>query len=335
MKSNKKSCGFVKNFKYIMLLPIVIALLAIVFGAVFGFNLDYDFRNVTTFNVKFNTTVTESEYKVLEKEVFKFVDEKYDDFRIDRIGENAQNGLIISIPDAKANDINDLKDDIKTNLLSDISDSITSNLYIDTTDNVINLPQNVFDLVLYSSLIILGIMLIAFVYTWIRYNFVASITIVLSMLFNIALLTSVYLVARIPLNTYFVLSYFVMNLLTLVTTTFINNSIKNNLNSDAYSKFSNSDRVTSAIADTLKWQIIVMVSIVVVILGIMFFGSMSLLYTALGIICGIIISVFTSLIFNTSLWSMWYKKDKDTMLRRRIEKENSKTENSDEEKILV
>ena len=74
MKSNKKSCDFVKNFKYIMLLPIVIALLAIVFGAVFGFNLDYDFRNVTTFNVKFNTTVTESEYKVLEKVLMcKFV----------------------------------------------------------------------------------------------------------------------------------------------------------------------------------------------------------------------------------------------------------------------
>ena len=57
MKSNKKSCDFISKFKYFMLIPIVIALLSIVFGAIFGFNQDYDFQDITTFNVKFNTTL--------------------------------------------------------------------------------------------------------------------------------------------------------------------------------------------------------------------------------------------------------------------------------------
>ena len=51
MKSNNKF-NFVKSFKYWMITPIVLLLVAIVFSAVFGLNLDYDFRTVSSFDVK-------------------------------------------------------------------------------------------------------------------------------------------------------------------------------------------------------------------------------------------------------------------------------------------
>lgn len=337
MKSKRKTTGFINNFKYFMLLPIILIIVSIVFGAVFGFNLDYDFRDVTTFNVKFNTTVTEAEYKVLEKEVYRFVNEKSDNFRVERIGENAQNGLIVSIADIDSDSavIRDLKVQIEDNLLKDVNNDIESLVKISTTDTIVNLSYNAFDLILYSSLILLGIMIIAFIYTFIRYNLISAISLVLSILFNVTTLTAVYLVARIPLNSYFILSYFVMTLSSIIMITTINNIIKNNLNIEKFAKYSNAERVYNALNETYKWQVAAMASIIVVLLGIMLFGSVSLLYTILGIISGIIIAMLTSIFIYGSLWSFWYKKDKDTMLRRRIEKENNKSKEDNEEKIVV
>ena len=63
-KSNFK---FVSSFKYLMLIPVLLAVVAIVFGFVFNLNYDYDFRTVNNFSVKFGTTVSEAEYDMLEK----------------------------------------------------------------------------------------------------------------------------------------------------------------------------------------------------------------------------------------------------------------------------
>jgi len=59
-----KPIKYVSKFKYLMLFPIIIAFVAIIIGSIFNLNFDYDFKTVSNFNVKFNTTVTESEYVV-------------------------------------------------------------------------------------------------------------------------------------------------------------------------------------------------------------------------------------------------------------------------------
>ena len=76
MKSNNKSCNFVSLFKYLMLVPAVLALVAIVIGAILHFNLDYDFQKVSNFTVKFNTTVSEAEYDTLEDNLHSIVKDK-------------------------------------------------------------------------------------------------------------------------------------------------------------------------------------------------------------------------------------------------------------------
>ena len=63
MKSNNKTCNFIAAFKYLMLVPAVLAVVAIVIGAIFHFNLDYDFKKVSNFTVKFNTTVNDIKQK--------------------------------------------------------------------------------------------------------------------------------------------------------------------------------------------------------------------------------------------------------------------------------
>ena len=61
MKPNK-AFDYVAKFKYLMLIPIVLVLAAVIIGSIFNLNYDYDYQKVSNFTVKFNTTVTESEY---------------------------------------------------------------------------------------------------------------------------------------------------------------------------------------------------------------------------------------------------------------------------------
>jgi hypothetical protein len=62
--------------------------------------------------------------------------------------------------------------------------------------------------------------------------------------------------------------------------------------------------------------------------AVMFFANASLIYTIISILIGNVISLFGCIIFNTSIWSFWYNKQKDASLRRRIESENKKLDNA-------
>ena len=87
MKSNNK-LNIISRFKYWMLIPIVLLVVSIIFGFVFGLNYDYDFKTVSSFDVKFNTTVTNTEYKELSKQLKTLVKSEFTDFRIERNKRN-------------------------------------------------------------------------------------------------------------------------------------------------------------------------------------------------------------------------------------------------------
>ena len=339
MKSNNvKTMNFVKSFKYWMLIPIILLVASIVIGSIFGFNLDYDFRTVSTFDVKFNTTVATQEYKELEKSLEKIMDAEFTDYRIERIGEGAQNGLLVKI----ANDdgslsaqIDDIKTTIEENLLNDFTNKADTSITVTTTDTDKTLPKNITEVLLYSILAVICILVLVFIYNIFRYNFVSGISIILTILLEIVMLTSVMIVARVPFNYYFVISYFVMIIETVFITTIINNQVKSNLNVEKYNKYSNADRIYDAVKKTLTSSILCVATLCLCLFAVMFFGNLSLIYTILSILIGNVIALFASIMFNNSIWSFWYKKDKDASLRRRIESEKKKLENKDEEKIVV
>ena len=134
-----------------MLIPIVILLASIVIGAIFNLNYDYDFRKVNNFSVKFNTTVSESEYDKLETSLIDIIEKQgFCDYRVERIGSGAQNGLLVKIPndDSTLNSkIEDLRVFIEENLLSS-NTSISSSVVISTTDVGYSLPKNVTKMIL-------------------------------------------------------------------------------------------------------------------------------------------------------------------------------------------
>lgn len=340
MKSNKKNINIISGFKYYMLIPIVLLVLSIVFGFVFGLNYDYDFRNVSTFDVKFNTTVTETEYKELTKQLKGLVDNKFDDYRIEKIGDGAQNGLIVKIANDNNkfdSEIDDLRTTIESSLLVNCGENIESSVIITTTEKNDILPKNASELIWYSVLAVVCILVFVFIYYLIRYNFVSSISFVLTILFEIAMLTIVMIVARVPFNYYFVVSYFVMILSSVLISTYLNNNIRSNLNNEKYDKYSNSDRVYDAFGKTFKPVLIFTALMILSVFGIMFFGNLSLIYIVLSIMLGYLVMLFGTYMFEFSLWSFWYKKDKDATLRRKLELEKKRAENNNQadEKIIV
>jgi len=104
---------------------------------------------------------------------------------------------------------------------------------------------------------------------------------------------------------------------------------------EKYNKYSNADRINEAVKKTLTPTILFVAIMSLCLFAVMFFGNLSLCYTILSILIGNVITLFASLIFNSSIWSFWYKKDKDASLRRRIESDKKKLENKNDDKIVV
>ena len=140
------------------------------------------------------------------------------------------------------------------------------------------------------------------------------------------MLTSSMILFRIPFNYYFVVPYVVMILTTIINTVYINNYVKSTLTLETYNKTTNSARIEEAVSKTFKVISIYNITLFAIVLAVMFFGGYSLIYLGIAILVSILISMFVSLIFNTSLWSFWYKKDRDAVLKRRINAENIKRE---------
>ena len=342
MKSNSSKFNFVSIFKYLMIIPVVMALAAMIIGLIAGFNYDYDYKNVTSFTVKFNTTVSEKEYKTLESEIKDVVVRyDFDSYRMERIGEDAQNGVIIKIvnEDNKYDeDITSLKTELEENLYSLVEDSFDRELYISTTDLLTSLPANSSRLVWLSVLAISCVMVLVFFYMWIRYNLMAGTTTILGILLALVMQTSALIIFRIPLNRGFILSYGISTMLGVVLSIIIHNALKPTINEDSYAKYSNVERVYSVVNTKFIYKVLIYLAFIILpLLIIAIFSTVSTLFTILSIIVSFVVSLFTTLIFAPSIWSFWYKRDKDKMLKRRKEREQKKLENKDkkDEKILV
>ena len=343
MKTNK-SFNYVNKFKYLMLIPIVLVLLSIILGTIFNLNYDYDFRKVSSFSVKFNTTVNETEYATLEKNIDRILEENgFKDYRLDRVGSGAQNAVLVKI----ANDNSELDskiDSVKLVLedeLLDMSSGITSSVVISLTDTDYSLPKNVTNMAWFSVLAVACIVVFALAYSAIRYNLIAGCSLATSLLLDVVMLFASMVVFRIPFNYYFVLPFIVMIATTILNATYMNNYIKSTLADENYIKYTNSQRVEEVTGKTYKGILIYTSMLIALVLAVMFFGGPSLIYLGLAIIVGLIVSTFVSLLINTSLWAMWYRKDKDKMLIRRIELEKQRELNKnnknkkEDEKIVV
>ena len=346
MKSNNKSCNFVSLFKYLMLVPAVLALVAIVIGAIFHFNLDYDFQKVSNFTVKFNTTVTDCEYDALEDSLCSMVkDNGFEDYRIERVGEGAQNGLIVKVPNNDGEldvKLADLKVAIEENLLAE-TDNVESSVVVSTTELTYSLPRNMTRLFWFSILALACIIVFVIGYKWIRYNLMAGLALATTIALEVAMLVSCLIAFRIPVSYNVVVPFVIMVMTTIVNSMLLHNSIKNNLNNESFNKYTNAQRVMVATKETLKGVSIYMITLLVATIGVMFFGNASFIYLSLAIIVGLVVSAFVSLFVNGSLWSFWYRRDKDKVLtyrlnaeKKRLEAKNNKNKKQQEdEKIVV
>jgi preprotein translocase subunit SecF len=234
----------------------------------------------------------------------------------------------------------DLKVVIEDTLLAE-TDDIESNVVVSTTDLTYSLPRNATRLFWFSMLALACIVVFVIGYKWIRFNLMAGLSLATSIALEVVTLVSSLVAFRIPVNYNFVIPFVVMIFTTIINATLMNNSIKAGLNNESYNKSTNADRVLMATKSNLKGIIIYMAILVAAVLGIMFFGNASTIYLGIATLVGLLVSAFVSILINNSLWSFWYKKDKDRVLIRRIDAEkkrleakNNKNKQTDE-KIVV
>ena len=111
-------------------------------------------------------------------------------------------------------------------MLDNFENKATTSITVTTTSTNISLPKNITELILYSALAVVCLLIFVFIYNIFRYNFVSGVSIVLTILAEIVMLTSVMIVARVPFNYYFVTAYLVMIMSTIFITCWIASMIR-------------------------------------------------------------------------------------------------------------
>ena len=337
---------FVERAKYFALLPVCLLLIASIFILCFGFNLSFDLREQTTFTVSFNTTLSDIEYDKYEEKISDVLENKdLNDYKFERLNEGTSNKLLVKFLN---NDLAENEISEKFNAISSEIEKIVINedATLEISDSALevgNITKYISNLALFLAIAIV----ILFVYMWIRFDLLTSISGVIMLLANIAILTSVYAICRLPLDTNVTYNYLFVTVLSLIFFTYMSDRKRQDLTLDETKNLPNSEIVYSTLKNSLPSMLTIveplLLTTLVMFIVLICFGS-SIGFTMLGFFICTIIALYTSIVIANSFWSLVYNRKNDKRLQARIDrikkkeqaKELEKNQTEEEkEKIIV
>ena len=350
MKLNKlKDFKFTDYAKYVLLAPLCVIVLSVIVSLVCAlcgvgyFNLDYDYKTSYSFEVKFNATVSDAEYKIYQDIVADALQDKgITSYRFFGMGE----GVYTRIEVKALNDKNDTNfeqslKDIQVHFIENLEaeanqDGATTNVRVSVTDFVVEKPINAFNTILFAGIALLSVMAFMFLYMFIRFNLMAGVSLVLSLLYETAMLTALISLVRIPVNSTIYVAYMFMYVFTIIMNMSIFHNVRVDLDSDVADD--NSKIALNAVNKNVMPITIISAMLLVVALLFVILGYAFVKFTAMAVILAILVSLYFVLFANVVIWVKLYSRKSDLILRKKQEYRKKKLEKKskdEEEKILV
>lgn len=359
MKSKKKS--FLKSFnekipnairksdfigksKFMVLIPVCLLLIASIFILCFGFNLSFDLQDQTSFNVEFNTTLSNSDYSKYEDSISKILqDNKINNYKFEKIGEGTSNKLLVKFLNKKLSS-SEIEEKY-TNISNKIEElTINENATMEVSEystEVGSITKYITNLSIFLSISIV----ILFIYIWIRFDFMTALSSAIMMLTNVAVLTSVYAIFRLPIDTNVTYNYLFVTVLSLIFFAYMSDRKRIDMTSDETKNLPNSEIVYNTLQKSLPSILTIVepvfLATLVLFIVLIFLGS-SLAFTMLGFVACMIISLYSSMIVANSFWSLVYNRKNDKRLQARIDRIRKKEQQAEtkqtteeKEKIIV
>ncbi|MBQ9791627.1 MAG: hypothetical protein IJW28_03475 [Clostridia bacterium] len=196
--------------------------------------------------------------------------------------------------------------------------------------------MNVGNTILFTGIALLVTLAFVFLYMFIRFNLVAGVSIVLSLLYETAMLTALISLVRIPVNSTIYVAYIFMYIFTILMNMSVFNSVRTSVDSDVADD--NNKVVLKAVNDNIVPIFIISAVLLVATIVFILCGYAFVKFTAMAVAFAILVSLYFVLFANTTIWSKLYSRKRDLILRKKQEYRKKKLEKKskdEEEKILV
>ena len=339
MKNNLFLPSIEKNRKYFLLVPVVLMLLAVIIGVIFKFNLSTDFTTTYTFNVSYNSTVTDEKYDNYVNEISTILNkngaEKFS-YKFDKLNADISLATKVTIynSDLSGVELNNKFATISSQIEDVINEKI-GNGHINVSSLQTNSGQSFSNQLINSAVVLLVSAVILFVFIWIRHEIKLAFASLFVVLYNTGILTALIVLFRLPVNTFFTLPFYLTTLISYAIFMIVADKIRSQLDEDS-SLSKNEELLTKAVVANKNILAMILLSLAVCILLSMLSLSTKVIFTAIACLLGLVVAAYSSICVGLSIWSKIYNKDSDKKLKaKKLKKDQPKTKKSTKENVEV
>ena len=329
-----------KKFVISLIIPCVIALVAIIFAAVFGFNKGMDFKggiqvSVMAQNVKFESNEEYNEFKAEFDEVLKNNDLSASVY-IKELDAETYNNVLVAKIDYSNDDADILVQKLKDDYISvfysdrDISEIDNLNLVEVEVFNGYVTSWQLVSSVLASLILALAVCLYMFFRMGLHSSFMGVVFAVL----NNLIMFAVIMVTRVKTNAYVTGLIPLITILTLIVTFLFERRAKRLLKTtQGYEKKSNLELATDTIKYNSKRKQVYCYTAFVLTLGFMICNAGSeVFYLGLALLLGLAVVVYNYVLIMPNIFALTYiRKQNKYRINKKV---NQNVDNLTEAEVL-
>lgn len=319
-----------KNFLYYMIAPLVIIIVGIILISTVGFNLGADFTGSSSFKIYVNNEATFEHAEVYDLEDIEDYNTVYGKVK----GILDDNGLKIvsvrtstinlmsdyNVPDGQAievvfqnsstyeSKINAENEEIRKALLvefdySSVENAITSVDYSPMSQNTFNWAIGILAAVVFGAIV-------AIIYMMFRFDKSAWIVVFMQVALDILLFIALLSIFRLTVNLTVGIAILATFTLTILNSFVYYSKMKGNIKSGKYANKNNKEMANELTKETLLKRIFVYALLFIMVFVLAIVAVEGVREVALAISIGLLVTLFTSIFFTPSIWSVMYKEKK-------------------------
>ncbi|GJF45577.1 protein translocase subunit SecDF [Staphylococcus argenteus] len=316
LKTSFEKWNFVKLAKPLIGLSILIVVVGLVILYIFKLNLGIDFSSGTRVDFQSKQTISQQKVEQVVKD---------SGLKADQIQINGKDNKVATVQ---------FKDDLTRAQDNKLSDNIKSKFgdtpQINTVSPIIGqeLPKNAMLALIYASI---GII----IYVSLRFEWRMGLSSVLALLHDVFIIVAIFSLFRIEVDLTFIAAVLTIVGYSINDTIVTFDRVRENLQKIKVITTPEQidDIVNRSIRQTMTRSVNTVLTVIVVVVAILFFGAPTIFNFTLALFIGLISGVFSSIFIAVPLWGMMKKRQLKKSPKHKLVVYKDKKSN--DEKILV
>lgn len=338
MKTNSKCKGckiynklinsninYKKNYWIFLTIPLALILVSLIVFAFVSFNFTFNITGGKVISIDYGTTMSDDKYVENEKIVNKILaDAGVKKYTIERVGVSGNYSSIVKIITTRIITVEDATIEKVADQISDEFEEGNPGF------ELINTTSQAFagdDVMTYFIIAFAVLLVLSFGYIWFRYGIIASFATVMALIFGVAITCAFAIISRIPTDEYFIVILIgVATLITYFLVYKLNILQQNELNEENKSETNNS-LMNMTRKQTMKSNMLVYTSFLLIIAVLMVFGANSIRFIVLHLFFSLIACAYVTSFVFPAIWTLLYNRKNNKILIDKLKKIEASKDN--------